>query len=88
MTEEVVFVKHVKRKPFGRKQMMDIAKVIRNMNISNNSRLTVVRDLGKHFMEVDPFFQYKIFAQLASGRLDVDTKTEWCSEYKEKEDDF
>ena len=80
-------IKHHKTKPFSRKNMMDIAKIIRNCHISVASREIVTRALANYFEKEDPFFDRKMFKNLSSGTLDSDPKTARYSTIQEKQND-
>lgn len=80
--EEIV--KHpTKVKPFNRKVLMDIAKVIRNTALTSPNRAKVVSALARYFEETDPWFDRQTFTQLAHGVLKFDAKTEPYSDAKE-----
>jgi len=83
--EEVI--KHNKTKSFSRKNMMDIAKVIRNTSISTASREIVTRAIANYFEREDQFFDRKMFNQIASGTLDFDHRTVAYSTVQEKPHD-
>ena len=83
--EEII--KHHKKKSFNRKNMMDIAKIIRNLPISSNQRAIVYHALASYFESEDPFFDRKRFVQLATGQLNEDPKTGAYSNVKEKQDE-
>jgi hypothetical protein len=76
-----------KAKSFSRLILMDMAKVIRNCNISENNRILIGRDLATYFQTKDPFFDRKTFMQIVSGQLNFDTKTEAYSTYEGKQND-
>jgi len=81
-------IKHpTKTKPFTRKNIMDIAKVIRNTAISTASREIVTRALANYFEREDQFFDRKTFNQIASGVLDFDKRTVAYSTVQEKPHD-
>ena len=78
-------IKHpTKVKPFSRKNIMDIAKVIRNTSISTASREIVTRALANYFEREDQFFNRKMFNQIASGTLEFDHRTVAYSTVQEK----
>lgn len=83
--EEVI--KHNKTKSFSRKNMMDIAKVIRNTSISTASREIVTRAIANYFEREDPFFDRKTFCQIADGTLEFDRRTVAYSFVQEKENE-
>ena len=81
-------IKHpTKVKPFSRKNIMDIAKVIRNTSISTASRVIVTRAIANYFEREDQFFDRKMFNQIASGTLDFDHRTVAYSTVQEKPND-
>ena len=80
-------IKHHKTKPFSRKNMMDIAKIIRNCPISLSNREVVTRALANYFENEDPFFDRKMFNNLSSGTLDSDPKTARYSTIQEKQNE-
>ena len=80
-------IKHHKTKSFRRKNMMDIAKIIRNLRISSNQRAIVYHALASYFESEDPFFDRPRFVQLATGQLKEDPKTGAYSNVKEKQND-
>ena len=81
-------IKHpTKVKPFSRKNIMDIAKVIRNTSISTASREIVTRAIANYFEREDQFFDRKMFNQIASGTLDFDHRTVAYSTVQEKPHD-
>ena len=78
-------IKHpTKVKPFSRKNIMDIAKVLRNTAISTASREIVTRALANYFEREDQFFDRKMFNQIASGTLEFDHRTVAYSTVQEK----
>jgi len=82
LTEEVI--KHPKKvKSFSRVFMMDLAKIIRNLPISEASRAEVRRAFAEYFAKVDMFFDKKRFNDLAQGTLTSDDLTERYSHIKE-----
>ena len=85
MTE---IVKHPRQvRAFNRKNIMDIAKVIRNTSISTASREIVTRGIANYFEREDQFFDRKMFNQIASGTLDFDHRTVAYSTVQEKPHD-
>lgn len=85
MTE---IIKHpTKVKPFSRKNIMDIAKILRNTAITTAHREIVTRALANYFEREDQFFDRKMFNQIASGTLDFDHRTVAYSTVQEKPHD-
>jgi len=81
-------IKHPRQvKAFNRKNIMDIAKVIRNTSISTASREIVTRAIANYFEREDQFFDRKTFNQIASGILDFDKRTVAWSTVQEKPHD-
>ena len=81
-------IKHpTKVKPFSRKNIMDIAKVLRNTAITTAHREIVTRALANYFEREDQFFDRKMFNQIASGTLDFDHRTVAYSTVQEKPND-
>lgn len=80
-------IKHHKTKPFNRKNMMDLAKILRNCSISSSNREIVVRALANYFEREDPFFDRKMFNQIAAGIVESDFRTVGHSTVQEKKDE-
>ena len=80
-------VRNPRPKAFTRKNIMDIAKVLRNTAITTAHREIVTRAIANYFEREDPFFDRKMFNQIAAGIVESDFKTEFYSTVKEKPDE-
>lgn len=81
-------VKHPRQvKAFNRKNIMDVAKTIRNCHITQASREIVVRALANYFEREDQFFDRNMFNNIAFGVLNHDPRTHSYSSVQEKPDE-
>ena len=69
-------------KRFGRKHMMDMAKLIRNVEMSETARMKLVRSFADYFEKVDPMAERKVFMDIALSALSHDWRTEKHSDVK------
>ncbi len=69
-------------KRFGRKHMMDMAKVIRNVPMAESARLRLVRDFAAYFQTIHPLVDREVFMDIALSNLDYDWRTEKYSDVK------
>ena len=77
-------IKHPKKqKPFSRTNVMDFAKVIRNVGMAPTSRVNLVRELANYLATQDQFFDRKVFTDIALSKLDKDVRTETYSTLKD-----
>jgi hypothetical protein len=68
---------------FTKVHIIDIAKCIRNTNISSNARLMVARNIANYFATIEQFMDRGQFIQIASGQVEDDPKTQAHSLYSE-----
>lgn len=73
-----------KYKTFTRRNVMDMAKTIRNTHLSANNKEDVGKALAKYLETQDPFFDYNTFMCIVTGKLAYDVKTEPYSPVKDK----
>lgn len=76
-------VKHRLSKPFNRKNMMDMAKILRNVTMPDKVRDDLVRAMANYFEMEDQFFDRKRFVDIAASRLSHDSRTEAYSKLKD-----
>jgi hypothetical protein len=63
-------------KTFTRKQIMSIAKCIRNANDCNDaSKMNLIKELHKLFYEDNPLYAATKFKDIATGLLSDDSRT-------------
>lgn len=74
-------------KSFSRRDMMDIAKIVRNCSASAAGKADLSRRLADYFETVNAHFDRQTFSQIIIGKLDVDKRTEMHSNYKEIQDE-
>lgn len=68
---------------FTRKQIMAIAKCIRNCDINQKQLNCVIKELDKLFLEDNPTYASKVFYNLAQYKQEDDPVTRYYSTKKE-----
>ena len=65
-----------KIKRLNRTQLMDIAKIIRNTSMNNEIRITLSNSIAQYLLLHDSLFDATRFKKIATGKIDVDNRTE------------
>lgn len=86
MTQEII--RHpTKYKAFNRTMMMDIAKILRNIEMPTHLRNEIAREYALYFEKLDLFFDKRRFLCVADGTLAFDYRTEYNSHLKDDKND-